>query len=56
MAPASYLTSYWKLFQQCHAIWKKYRAKVIISTGSNIAVPLCFITKLHGVHFVYIET
>ena len=25
-------------------------------TGSNIAVPLCFIAKFHGSHFVYIET
>ena len=53
---ASYLSAYWKLFKQCHAIWKKYRPKVIISTGSNIAVPLCFIAKFHGSHFVYIET
>lgn len=56
MTHASYLTSYWELFKQCHAIWKKYRAKVIISTGSNIAVPLCFIAKLHGARFIYIET
>ena len=53
---ASYLSAYWDLFKQCNAIWKKYRPKVIISTGSNIAVPLCFIAKLHGLHFVYIET
>ena len=26
---ASYLSAYWKLFKQCHAIWKKYRPKVI---------------------------
>ena len=53
---ASYLSAYKDLFVQCHAIWKKYRPKVIISTGSNIAVPLCFIAKLHGSKFVYIET
>lgn len=53
---ASYLSAYWDLFRQCHKIWKKYRPKVIISTGSNIAVPLCFIAKLHGSKFVYIET
>ena len=53
---ASYLSAYWTLFRQCHAIWKKYRPKVIVSTGSNIAVPLCFIAKLHGSRFVYIET
>ena len=37
-------------------IWEKYRPKVIVSTGSNIAVPLCFIAKLRGTKFVYIET
>lgn len=53
---ASYLGAYWNLFKQCHAVWKKYRPKVVVSTGSNIAVPLCFIAKLYGSHFVYIET
>lgn len=53
---ASYLSAYWALFKQCYSIWKKYRPKVIISTGSNIAVPLCIIAKLHGSRFVYIET
>ena len=53
---ASYLSAYWNLFTQCHKIWKKYRPKVIISTGSNIAVPLCLIAKLYGSRFVYIET
>lgn len=53
---ASYLFAYKDLFKQCHTIWKKYHPKVIISTGSNIAVPLCFIAKLYGSHFVYIET
>lgn len=52
----SYLSAYWSLFRQCHMIWKKYRPKVIISTGSNIAVPLCFIAKLYGSKFVFIET
>ena len=56
MTHASYLPAYWGLFKQCNAIWKKYRPKVIISTGSNIAVPLCIIAKLHGSKFVYIET
>lgn len=53
---ASYLSAYWSLFRQCYSIWKKYRPKVIVSTGSNIAVPLCFISKLKGSKFVYIET
>lgn len=53
---ASYLTAYWNLFRQCMEVWKKYKPKVIISTGSNIAVPLCFIAKIYGSKFVYIET
>lgn len=56
MTHASYLPAYWGLFKECNAIWKKYRPKVIISTGSNIAVPLAIIAKLHGSRFVYIET
>lgn len=52
----SYLSSYWDLFKQCYNIWKKYHPKVIISTGSNIAVPLCCIAKIRGSKFVYIET
>ena len=52
----SYLPAYWNLYKQCNALWKKYRPKVIISTGSNIAVPLAIIAKLHGSRFVYIET
>lgn len=52
----SYMSAYWDLYKQCKKIWKKYRPKVVISTGSNIAVPLCFIAKLHGTHFIYIET
>ena len=56
MTHASYLPAYWGLFKECSTIWKKYHPKVIISTGSNIAVPLCFIAKIHGTKFVYIET
>ena len=37
-------------------IWKQYRPKVIISTGSNIAVPLFLIGKLHGSKIIFIET
>lgn len=52
----SYLPAYWDLFRQCNVIWKKYRPKVVISTGSNIAVPFAIISKLHGSKVVYIET
>ena len=56
MTHASYLGSYWGLTKECWKVSKKHRPKVIISTGSNIAVPLCFIAKLIGAKFVYIET
>jgi UDP-N-acetylglucosamine:LPS N-acetylglucosamine transferase len=52
----SYLPAYWDLYKQCNRIWKKYRPKVVISTGSNIAVPLAVISKLNGSKFIYIET
>lgn len=52
----SYLLAYFVLFKQCNKIWRKYRPKVIISSGSNIAVPLAIIAKLHGSKFIYIES
>lgn len=52
----SYLTSYIGLFKECYTICKKYKPKVIISTGSNIAVALCLISKVMGIKFVFIET
>lgn len=51
-----YLPGYIALFKQCFAIWRKYRPKVIISTGSDIAVPLFLIGRMHGSRCVYIET
>lgn len=50
------LTAYIGLFGECRKIWKKYRPKVIVSTGSNIAVPLFIIGKLHGSKLIFIET
>lgn len=47
---------YIKSFVECHKIWKKYRPKIIISTGSNIAVPLFWIGKLYGSKLIFIET
>ena len=47
---------YIKMYRECFVIWKKYRPKVIVSTGSNIAIPFCFIAKLFGSKFVFIES
>lgn len=47
---------YVRTYRECYKIWKKYRPKVIISTGSNIAIPFCLISKLFGSKFVFIET
>lgn len=52
----SFLSSYIRLFFSCRKIWKEYRPKVIVSTGSNIAVPLFLIGKLHGSKIIFIET
>ena len=51
-----YLPGYVKLFRQCFKICSKYRPKVIVSTGSVIAVPLILWGKLHGSKTVFIET
>lgn len=56
MTHASYLSSYLGLTKECWHVCQKYRPKVIISTGSNIAVPLCFIAKFMGAKFIFIET
>lgn len=50
------LTSYVVLFAECIKLWKKYRPAVIISTGSNIAVPFFLYGKLRGSKLIFIET
>lgn len=51
-----YLKGYMKLLLESYTICRKYKPKVIISTGSNIAVPLFIWGKLMGSKVVYIET
>lgn len=48
--------NYLQMFFECYKIWKRYKPKVIISTGSNLAVPLFWIGKLKGSKIIYIET
>ena len=43
-------------FLESRRIWKKYRPKVIITTGSNIAVGLFFYGKIKGSKLIFIET
>ena len=50
------LLTYWRQFNECRKIWKEYRPKLVVTTGSNIAVPLCLLAKLHRAKFVFIET
>lgn len=52
----SFIFEYIKLMFACNKVWKQYRPKVIISTGSNLAVPLFFIGKINGSKLIYIET
>lgn len=52
----SYIKGYLVLFQQCFSVIRKYRPKVIVSTGSNVAVPLFWFGKLYGCRLVFIET
>lgn len=51
-----YIPGYIELFKDCFKICRKYRPKVIVSTGSDIAVPLFLWGKLHGAKTVFIET
>ena len=52
----TYLKGYLKLFGQCFKVLKQYRPKVIVSTGSNVAVPLFWFGKLFGCKLIFIET
>lgn len=52
----SYLSGYIHQFVECYRILKLHKPKVIISTGSNIAVPLFYFGKLMGCKLVFIET
>ena len=52
----TFIGVYIKMIFSCNKIWKKYRPRVIISTGSNIAVPLFLIGKLKGSKIIFIET
>lgn len=52
----SYISGYLKLFVQCLKIWLKYRPKVIVSTGSNIAVAMFLWGHLFGSKIIYIES
>lgn len=52
----NYILGYFKSFIVYRRVWLKYKPKVIISTGSNIAVPLFWIGKLHGSKLIFIET
>ena len=51
-----YFMAWLRMFKDCYKIWEKYRPKVIITTGSNIAVPFALIAKLKGSKFIFIET
>lgn len=50
------LTGYISLMWECRKIWNKYRPKVIITTGSNIAVGLFLYGKIKGSKLIFIET
>lgn len=52
----SFMGVYIKMLFASWNLWKKYRPKVIVSTGSNIAVPLFLVGKLHGSKIIFIET
>ena len=47
---------YLKLFCQCFRAVQKHRPRVIVSTGSYVAVPLFWYGKLLGCKLIFIET
>ena len=50
------INAYISLFVEEKKLWDKYRPAVIVSTGSNIAVPLFIYGKLRGTKLIFIET
>ena len=52
----TYIKGYLRLFGQCFKVLKQFRPKVIVSTGSNVAVPLFWFGKLFGCKLIFIET
>lgn len=52
----TFFFGYLKLFFQCGKVIRKVRPKVLVSTGSNVAVPLFFLGKLMGTRLVYVES
>lgn len=52
----TYYKGYISLFRECFSALKKIRPKVIVTTGSNIAVPVFLAGKIMGAKLVFIET
>ena len=52
----TYFRGYVSLFKECFRAVKKVRPKVIITTGSNIAVPTFLMGKIIGSRLIFIET
>lgn len=52
----SYASGYLKMFYESFIILLKHRPKVIISTGSNLAVPFIIFGRIMGSKTVYIES
>ena len=51
-----FIPGYIRLFWECRRIIRAFKPSVIISTGSNIAVPLFFFGKMIGCKLIFIET
>lgn len=43
-------------FFQCIGVWVSFRPHVIITTGANLAVFMCFAGKIFGSKVIFIET
>lgn len=48
--------TYLKMFIECFKIYRKHKPKVVVSTGSYIAVPLFLCAKIYGAKTIFIES
>jgi UDP-N-acetylglucosamine:LPS N-acetylglucosamine transferase len=45
----------WATLQQIGVLWR-VRPRVIVTSGANVAVPICVLGRLAGVKIIFIET
>ena len=54
--PARNILSTLRAFVEANAVLAREKPKLIISTGADVAVPVCVLAKLRGIPIVWIES